>query len=63
VISEAQDAGQIRRDVRAEWLAWQIIHAAVGFALVRPLDIASHADLGFVQETIRLLLELLTRDG
>jgi len=62
VMSEAQAAGQIRRDVPAEWLAWQIIHAAVGFAMVRPLDIPSHANLQFVQGTIRLLIELLTHD-
>jgi len=62
VVSEAQKAGQIRDDVPAEWLAWQIIHAAVGFAMVRPLNIPSHASLEFAQGTIRLLIELLTRD-
>ncbi len=61
VMSEAQKSGQIRSDVPAEWLAWQIIHAAVGFAMVRPLEIPSHASLGFVQGTIRLLMEVLTR--
>lgn len=61
VMSEAQDAAQIRADVPAEWLAWQIIHAAVGFAMVRPLEIPSHASLGFVQGTVRLLMELLTK--
>lgn len=63
VMAEAQEAGQIRQDVPAEWLAWQIIHAAVGFALVRPLEIPSHANLEFVEGTIRLLIELLTRKG
>ena len=61
IMSEAQAAGQIRNDLPAEWLAWQIIHAAVGFAMVRPLDIPSHAGLLFAQGTIRLLIELLTR--
>lgn len=61
VMSEAQQACQIRNDVPAEWLAWQIIHAAVGFAMVRPLNIPSHANLGFVQGTVQLLMELLTR--
>lgn len=61
VMSEAQKAGQIRADLPAEWLAWQIIHAAVGFAMVRPLNIPSHANLKFVQGTIHLLAELLTR--
>lgn len=62
VMAEAQEAGQIRRDVPPEWLAWQILHAAVGFAMVRPLKIPSHTNLQFVQGTIRLLVELLTRD-
>lgn len=61
IMKEAQDAGQIRRDVPPEWLAWQIIHAAVGFAMVRPLRIPSHANLQFVQGTIQLLMEVLTR--
>ena len=61
VIKEAQDAGQIRNGVPAEWLTWQIIHAAVGFAMVRPMQIPSHANLQFVQGTIRLLMEVLTR--
>ncbi len=61
VMSEAQTAGQIRSDVPAEWLTWQIIHAAVGFAMVRPLDIPSHTSLEFVNGTIRLLIELLTK--
>ena len=60
VMSEAQAAGHIRDDVPAEWLAWQIIHAAVGFAMVRPLEIPSHRDLSFVQGTIQLLMEVLT---
>lgn len=61
VMREAQDAGQLRSDVPAEWLAWQIIHAAVGFAMIRPLEIQSHSNLQFVQGTIKLLIELLTK--
>jgi AcrR family transcriptional regulator len=61
VMREAQQVGQLRSDVPPEWLAWQIIHAAVGFAMIRPLDIPSHANLGFVQGTIQLLIEVLTR--
>ncbi len=61
VMTEAQQAGQIRSDVPAEWLAWQIIHAAVGFAMIRPLKIPSHAGLAFVQGTVQLLMEVLTR--
>lgn len=61
IMKEAQEAGQIRDDVPPEWLTWQIIHAAVGFAMVRPMKIPSHATLQFVQGTIRLLMEILTR--
>ncbi len=61
VMTEARRAGQIRTDIPPEWLAWQIIHAAVGFAMVRPLEIPSHTSLGFVEGTIRLLIEILTR--
>lgn len=61
VMKEAQEAGQIRSDVPPEWLTWQIIHAAVGFAMVRPLRIPSHASLQFVQGTIQLLMEILTK--
>ncbi len=63
VMKEAQQEGQIRDDVPAEWLSWQIIHAAVGFAMVRPLEIPSHRSLAFVQGTIQFLMELLTRDS
>lgn len=61
VMKEAQEAGEIRSDVPPEWLAWQIIHAAVGFAMVRPLNIPSHATLQFVQGTVQMLMEVLTR--
>jgi AcrR family transcriptional regulator len=61
VMREAQAGGQLRSDVPAEWLAWQIIHAAVGFAMIRPLDIPSHTNMQFVQGTIRLLIEILTK--
>jgi AcrR family transcriptional regulator len=63
VMSEAQKAGLIRDDVPSEWLAWQIIHAAVGFAMIRPLKIPRHSKLPFVQGTIRLLIELLTHNA
>ncbi len=63
VMREAQEHGHIRDDVPAEWLAWQIIHAAVGFAMVRPLEIPNHATMQFVHGTIRLLFEVLTRSS
>lgn len=60
IMAEAQEAGLIRNDVPAEWLTWQIMHAAIGFAMVRPLNIPSHASLQFKQGTINMLIELLT---
>lgn len=63
IMRDAQKAGEIRDDVPGDWLAWQIIHAAVGFAMVRPLKIPSHASLQFVQGTVHLLMEVLTREG
>ena len=63
IMKEAQEQGQIRTDVPAEWLAWQIIHAAVGFAMIRPLQIPGHATMAFAQGTIQLLIEVLTRES
>lgn len=63
VMKQAQEQGQIRRDVPAQWLAWQIIHAAVGFAMIRPLQIPGHATMAFSQGTVQLLIELLTRES
>jgi AcrR family transcriptional regulator len=60
IVHKAQEAGEVRKDVTAEMLAWQIIHAAVGFAMVRLLDIPGHGTAPFVDETIRLILELLS---
>lgn len=59
IVHRAQEAGEVRKDVAAEMLAWQIIHAAVGFAMVRLLDVSGHGTAAFVDETIRLILELL----
>lgn len=61
IISEAQKTGHIRDDLPADWLAWQIIHAAVGFAMVRPLNIPGHSTMPFAQGTIQVLMEVLTR--
>jgi len=59
IVRRAQEAGEIRTDVEAEVLAWQIIHAAVGFAMVKPLGIRSHGTPEFVEQTVRLILEML----
>ncbi len=59
ITRRAQEAGEIRDDVDAELLAWQIVHAAVGFAMVKPLGIRSHGTPEFVEQTVRLILELL----
>ena len=62
VIKRAQRAKQVRRDVSASGLAWQIIHSAIGFAFIKPLDIAGHATPAHVEQTIGLLMELLSGD-
>jgi AcrR family transcriptional regulator len=63
VIQRAQRAGQVRRDVSATGLAWQLIHAAIGFALIKPLDVPGHAAPAIVEQTIGLLVELLAGKG
>ncbi len=60
VIERAQTACQVRRDVSAAGLAWQLIHAAIGFALVQPLEVPGHATPSIVEQTIALLGELLS---
>lgn len=59
LIKRAQRSGQVRRDVSAAGLAWQLIHAAIGFALIKPLDIPGHATPAFVEQAIGLLIEQL----
>jgi len=60
LIREAQKNNLVRRDVSAVGLAWQLIHAAIGFALINPLDIPSHVSPTIVEQTIALLMELLS---
>lgn len=60
VIKRAQRADQVRHDVSAAGLAWQLIHAGIGFALINPLEIPGHATPATVEQTIALLLELLS---
>jgi AcrR family transcriptional regulator len=62
LIKRAQRAGQVRRDVSAAGLSWQLIHAAIGFALINPLDIAGHATPATVEQTFALLVELLSAE-
>lgn len=62
VLKRAQRAHQVRRDVSPNGLAWQLIHAAIGFAFIKPLGIAGHATPATVEQTIGLLLELLAGD-
>lgn len=59
VLRRAQRAGQIRADVSAVGMAWQLVHSAIGFALVKPLEIPGHATPAFVEQAIALLLEQL----
>ncbi len=59
VIKRAQRAKLVRQDVSAMGLTWQLIHAAIGFALMQPLEIPGHSTPATVEQTIALLLELL----
>jgi AcrR family transcriptional regulator len=60
VIKKAQRAGQVRSDVSAVGLGWQLIHSAIGFALIKPLEIPGHATPAIVEQTIGLLMEQLS---
>ncbi len=62
LLKRAQRAGQVRRDVSAAGLAWQLIHAGIGFALIKPLDIPGHASPATVEQAIGLLMEQLSGD-
>jgi AcrR family transcriptional regulator len=59
VLKRAQRGDQVRSDVSAAGLAWQLVHAGIGFALIKPLEIPDHATPANVEQTIALLLELL----
>lgn len=59
VLKRAQRAGQVRRDVSAAGLAWQLVHAGIGFALLKPLEIQGHATPATVEQAIGLLMEQL----
>jgi TetR/AcrR family transcriptional regulator len=60
LIKRAQTRHQVRRDVLAPGLAWQLIHAGIGFALIDPLSMPGHATPGIVEQTIALLMEILS---
>jgi hypothetical protein len=57
-----QRARQVREDVSASGLAWQLIHSAIGFALIKPLEIPGHATPATVEQAIGLLIEQLAGD-
>jgi hypothetical protein len=60
LIKRAQRAGMVRADVSAVGLAWQLIHSAIGFALIKPLEISGHATPATVEQVIGLLMEQLS---
>lgn len=60
VIKRAQRMKQVRRDVSADGLAWQLVHSAIGFAFIKPLNIPGHATPANVEQTIGLLMDLLS---
>ncbi len=45
IVTRAQAVGEVRGDIDPPVLAWQVIHAAVGFAMCKPLGIEGHAGL------------------
>jgi hypothetical protein len=59
ILKEGQRRGEVRTDVAARTLAWQVVHAAVGFGMIRPMGFREHAQEAFVKTTIALLLEQL----
>jgi AcrR family transcriptional regulator len=62
ILKKAQRAKQVRGDVSAEGLTWQLIHSAIGFALIKPLDIPGQASPAHVEQAIGLLMEELSAD-
>lgn len=60
ILKGAQRRGQVRKDVMPAGLAWQLIHAAIGFAFIKPLQIPGHATPAAVEQAIALLLEQLS---
>ncbi len=60
LIRSAQRVGYVRKDVLASGMAWQLIHAAIGFAFIKPLAIPGHATPAAVEQAICLLLEQLS---
>lgn len=60
LLQSAQRSGLVRKDVMAAGLAWQLIHSAIGFALVKPLNIPGHATPAAVEQAIGLLTEQLS---
>jgi AcrR family transcriptional regulator len=63
LVREAQEAGDVRTEVAADVLAWQILHAGIGFAMMRMLGMPSHDRPAFVHEIVGLIDESLRRPG
>ncbi|MCK6454985.1 MAG: TetR/AcrR family transcriptional regulator [Phycisphaerae bacterium] len=60
LIHAAQRNGEVRKDVLAGGLAWQLIQSAIGFAFLKPLEIPGHATPATVEQAIGLLVEQLS---
>lgn len=60
LLQAAQRAGHVRKDVLASGLAWQLIHSAIGFAFIKPLEIPGHATPAAVEQAMGLLQEQLS---
>lgn len=62
ILKKAQRADQVRGDISAAGLAWQLIHSAIGFALIKPLNIPDQSSPAHVEQAIGLLMEELSAD-
>jgi AcrR family transcriptional regulator len=62
ILREGQRRRQVRMDTDARTLAWQLVHAAVGFGMIRPMGFSEHVSEKFIKTTIRLLLEEMAPD-
>jgi len=60
LLKRCQRVGLVRKDVSAVGLAWQLIHSAIGFALIKPLEVPGHATPATVEQVIGLLMEQLS---
>ena len=57
-----QKAGEIRDDIDADTLAWELAHLVVGFAVIRWVDLPGHKEPGFVDKTVGGIVAMLAKN-